>query len=98
MLGAHVNGRNRDMWDKFIALCVTRGLSQSAGLEQAAESWLWSQGVPVLHDPAPGRMRTVRPVHGEPYEEWAQVAPYVDRWASPPRVVLEGTDGMEPTE
>lgn len=99
MLGAHINDRNRDMWNKFIELCVTRGLSASAGLEQAAESWLRSQGVPVFHDPSPGRTRTIvplRPGDFEPYEEWAEVAPYVDRWLSPPRVVLDGTDGMDP--
>lgn len=97
----HINDTNQDVSDAFVQLASETGLTHSKALETAVLTWLREHGVWIFADPAPGRMTLITPITPgdfEPYYEWAEVSPYVDRWVSPPRVVLDDTDGMDPVE
>jgi hypothetical protein len=98
---SHVTDSNRDTWALFLRATGRLGFSRSKALECAAVTWLKEQGYweNVLVDPGPGRMTRVKPINRgdfDPVWEWAEVAPYVDRWTSPPMVVLPGPDGRVP--
>lgn len=100
-IGWHVNDRNRDIADAFLAKTEELGLTNSRALEYAARLWLESHGVWIFDPVGPDRQVLITPTQPgdfEPFHVPAGLRVHVDRYVTPPRVIVpeEGIDYVVP--
>ena len=94
MIGWHINDRNSDLADAFVRIAAELGLTNSRAAEYAVRAWLESRGVWVFDPVGESREILITPQQGKPFRVPAEVAPYVDRYVFPARVIVpeEGVD------